>query len=47
MLATHTSPWNDDVWVVDSTPMECGRSRKTARRNELAEYGYCASHSRH
>lgn len=40
----------DDVWVVDSTPVECGRSRETAKRSELAgwaEYGYCASHSRY
>lgn len=40
---------SDEVWVVDSTPVECGRSRETARRSELvgwAEYGYCASHSR-
>ncbi|GAA1495035.1 transposase [Paeniglutamicibacter kerguelensis] len=39
----------DDVWVVDSTPVECGRSRETAQRSDLAgwaEYGYCASHSR-
>ncbi|WP_026555822.1 IS982 family transposase [Arthrobacter sp. 35W] len=39
----------DDVWVVDSTPVECGRSKDTVRRSELAgwaEYGYCASHSR-
>jgi hypothetical protein len=37
------------VWVVDSTPVECGRSRETAQRSELAgwaQYGYCASHSR-
>jgi hypothetical protein len=37
------------VWVVDSTPVECGRSHDTARRSELAgwaEYGYRASHSR-
>jgi hypothetical protein len=36
--------------VVDSTPVECGRSRDTARRSNLAgwaEYGYCASHSRY
>jgi hypothetical protein len=49
-LATDTSLWSDDVWVVDSTPVECGRSRETARRSELAgwaEYGYCASHSRY
>jgi len=36
--------------VVDSTPVECGRSRETARRSDVAgwaEYGYCASHSRY
>ena len=50
VLAADTSLWTDDVWVVDSTPVECGRSRETARRSELAgwaEYGYCASHSRY
>ena len=49
VLAASTTLWTDDVWVVDSTPVECGRSRETARRSELAgwaEYGYCASHSR-
>jgi len=50
MLARDTSLWTDDVWIVDSTPVECGRSRETARRSDLAgwaEYGYCASHSRY
>jgi hypothetical protein len=49
LLAADTSLWTDDVWVVDSTPVECGRSRDTAKRSDLAgwaEYGYCASHSR-
>ena len=49
ILASDTSVWNDDVWVVDSTPVECGRSRETVKRSDLAgwaEYGYCASHSR-
>ena len=49
MLAADTSLWSDDVWVVDSTPVECGRSRETAKRSDLAgwaQYGYCASHSR-
>ena len=35
---------------MDSTPVECGRSRETAKRSDLAgwaEYGYCASHSRY
>ena len=50
MLAADTSLWTDDVWVADSTPVECGRSRDTTRRSDLAgwaEYGYCASHSRY
>jgi DDE family transposase len=41
---------DDDVWVIDSTPVECARSREATRRSELAgwaEYGYCASHSRY
>jgi len=49
-LARDTALWTDDVWVADSTPVECGRSRETAQRSELAgwaEYGYCASHSRY
>ena len=49
-LARDTTLWTDDVWVVDSPPVECGRSRETARRSDLAgwaEYGYCASHSRY
>jgi hypothetical protein len=35
---------------VDSTPVECARSRETVRRSDLAgwaEYGYCASRSRY
>jgi hypothetical protein len=50
LLAADTSLWADDVWVIDSAPVECGRSRDTARRSDLAgwaEYGYCASHSRY
>jgi hypothetical protein len=50
MLAMDTALWSDDVWVVDSTPVQCGCSRETARRSEAAgwaEYGYCASHSRY
>jgi hypothetical protein len=48
-IATDTGLWTDDVWIVDSTPVECGRSRETAKRSELAgwaSYGWCASHSR-
>jgi Transposase DDE domain len=49
VLAADTDLWTDPVWLVDSTPVECARSRATARRSELAGragYGYCASHSR-
>jgi transposase len=49
-VARDTTLWSDDVWVVDSTPVECGRSRETAKRSALAgwaQYGYCASHSRY
>ena len=49
-LSRDTSCWSDDVWVVDSTPVECARSRETVKRSELAgfaEYGYCASHTRY
>ena len=48
-LGAQTSIATDEVWVVDSTPVECARSRETVQRSELAgwaEYGYCASHSR-
>jgi len=50
VLAADTSWWTDDVWVADSTPVECGRSRETTKRSDLAgwaAYGYCASHSRY
>jgi hypothetical protein len=49
LLASDTEHWDDDTWVMDSTPVECGRSRPTVERSELAgwaSYGYCASHSR-
>ena len=48
-LARACPSWNDDLWMVDSTPVECGRSRETVKRSDLAgwaTYGYCASHSR-
>jgi Transposase DDE domain len=40
---------SDPVVLLDSTPVECGRSLETVRRSELADacgYGYCRSHSR-
>jgi hypothetical protein len=46
----------DDLLLVDSTPVECARSRETVKRggqssianplSNAADYGYCASHSR-
>jgi hypothetical protein len=49
LVAVDTDLWFDDVWVTDSTPVECGRSRPTVKRSDLAgwaSYGYCSSHSR-
>ncbi|MGZ6576577.1 MAG: IS982 family transposase [Solirubrobacteraceae bacterium] len=40
---------SDQVVLLDSTPVECGRSLETARRSQLADacgYGYSRSHSR-
>jgi len=50
VLAEDTDVYHDDVWLIDSTPVECGRSRQTVKRSDLAGfagYGYCASHSRY
>lgn len=41
---------DDDVWLLDSTPLPCAASRQTVRRSDLAgfaSYGYCRSHSRY
>jgi hypothetical protein len=49
-LAVTCDSWHDDLWLIDSTPVECGRSRETAKRSNLAGwagYGYCASHTRY
>ena len=49
-LARDCPSYHDDVWLVDSTPVECGRSRETQKRSERprwATYGYSASHSRY
>ena len=46
ILARETDLFCDDVFVVDSAPLECGRSRPTAERSDLAGYGCCASHPR-
>ncbi len=45
-----TSPgYTDELLLIDSTPVECARSRETVKRSALGEaagYGYCPSHSR-
>jgi len=48
-FARHSPGFEDDLLLVDSTPVECARSIETTRRSQLADaadYGYCASHSR-
>ncbi len=39
VLATECSSWADDLWLIDSTPVECGRSRPTAQRSALGGLG--------
>src|SRR5947199_9313920 len=39
VLATDTSLWADDVWVLHSTTFECTRSKETAKRSALAGVG--------
>jgi len=55
-FARHSPGFYDEVLLVDSTPIECARSRETVKRGgsssladalgNAADYGYCASHSR-
>ena len=48
-LATLCPSWSDDLRLLDATPVPCGTSRQTVRCSELAglaNYGYCAAHSR-
>src|SRR5271168_3648055 len=50
MFASQSPGFEDDLLLVDSTPVECARSRETVKRSALADaadYGYCASHSRY
>ncbi len=50
LLARDTDLCSHPIRIADSTPVECGRSRETAKRSDLAGwagYGYCASHSRY
>jgi len=48
-LATQTPSTADTLRLIDATPVPCGTSRETVKRSDLAgiaNYGYCASHSR-
>ena len=56
VFASQSPGYSDDLLLVDSTPVECARSRETVKRggasslagalSDAADYGYCASHSR-
>jgi DDE family transposase len=49
VFARQSPGFDDDLLLVDSTPIECARSRETVKRSQLgdaADYGYCTSHSR-
>jgi len=51
VIFSEQSPgFSDDLLLIDSTPIECARSRETVLRSALSDicdYGYCASHSRY
>jgi Transposase DDE domain len=50
VFASHSPGFHDDLLLIDSTPVECARSRETVKRSQLADaadYGWCASHSRY
>jgi hypothetical protein len=49
VFAAQSPGASDDLLLLDSTPVECGRSVETARGSQLADvcgYGYSKSHSR-
>lgn len=49
IFAARSPGSRDSVLLLDSTPVECGRSLETARRSQLADvcgYSYSQSHSR-
>ncbi len=50
VFASQSPGYQDDLLLIDSTLVECARSRETVKRSALADaadYGYCASHSRY
>jgi Transposase DDE domain len=49
VFASQSPGASDSIVLLDSTPVECGRSLETTRRSQLADvcgYGYSRSHSR-
>ncbi|MBA3473274.1 MAG: transposase [Rubrobacter sp.] len=49
-FASQSAGFDDDLLLIDSTPVECARSRETVKRSALADaadYGWCSSHSRY
>lgn len=50
MFAADCPGFDDDLVLVDPTPVECARRVETTRRSQLADaadYGCCASHLRY
>jgi hypothetical protein len=50
VFASHSPGSEDDLLLIDSTPIGCAQSRETVRRSQLADaadYGWSASHSRY
>lgn len=57
IFASQSPGFYDDLLLIDSTPVECARSRETIKRAgssslddalaNAADYGWCASHSRY
>ncbi len=49
IFASKSPGFQGDLLLIDSTPVECARSRETVKRSALADaadYGYCRSHCR-
>jgi transposase len=49
VFASQSPGSHDDLLLIDSTPIECARSRETVKRSALGDaagYGRCPSHSR-
>ncbi len=50
IFAQQSPGFYDSLLLIDSTPVECARSRETVLRSalsDLCDYGYCPSHSRY